>query len=181
MPPIPNNQWWGESSPVVPPLPSALAPVPAQVPLPASKLDIEAQSKLDLDTRIEMLLSGMTSQSVIPLSSQSVIALSIKEEPDSIPDVVEDAIDDLIVNLPLPPMVNDNQSDLDEEKVSIEEETLPPLSNPPSPFLSNDIYIKCFEIAAEQLKITREKEKLEAKSFLNNSIRNGKLIKNNNL
>lgn len=128
-----------------------------------------------------MLLSGMSSQSVIPLSSQSVIALSIKEEPDCTPDVIEDTIDDLNINLPLPPLINDNQSDLDEEKVSIEEETLPPLSNPPSPFLSNDIYIKCFETAAEQLKITREKEKIEAKSFLNNSIRNGKFINNNNL
>lgn len=168
---VPNNhQWWGESNPVIPPLPSTSAPVSASTP--ASKLDSEAQSKLDLDTRIEMLLNGMTSQ-------QSVITLApINVEVTDIPDIVEDTIDDISVNLLVPPIVNDNQSDLDEEKVSIEEETLPPLSNPPSPFLSKDIYIKCFETATEQLKITREKEKIEAKSFLNNTIRNGKLINN---
>jgi len=103
----------------------------------------------------------------------------VKKEPDDVSfNIVEDTIDDDISqNLPPPPGDNDNQSDLDEDKVSNSEETLPPLSNPPSPFLSKDIYIKCFETAAEQLKITKEKEKLEAKSFLNNSIRNGNIIK----
>lgn len=100
----------------------------------------------------------------------------VKTESDDVPDALEDAIDDdFNLNLPPPPGVNDNQSDLDEEKISNEEEILSPLSNPPSPFLSNDIYIKCFEAAAEQLKITREREKLEAKSFLNNTIRNGEI------
>jgi len=170
---VPNNHWWGESSPVVPPLPSTPAPVPPP------KLDSEAQSKLDLDTRIEMLLSGMSSQG----SSVEPAFLSIvKKDSDDIPDIVEDNIDDdLNINLPLPPGIIDNQSDLDEEKVNNEEEILPPLSNPPSPFLSNDIYIKCFEKAAIQLKMAREKEKLEAKSFLNNTIRNGKLINNHSL
>jgi len=103
----------------------------------------------------------------------------VKKEPDDVSfNIEEDTIDDDISqNLPPPPGDNDNQSDLDEDKVSNSEETLPPLSNPPSPFLSKDIYIKCFETAAEQLKITKEKEKLEAKSFLNNSIRNGNIIK----
>jgi len=102
----------------------------------------------------------------------------VKKDTDDVSDIVEDTIDDDVsLNLPPPPGDNDNQSDLDEEKISNDEETLPPLSNPPSPFLSKDVYIKCFETAAEQLKITREKEKLEAKSFLNNTIRNGNMIK----
>jgi len=103
----------------------------------------------------------------------------VKKDPDDVSfNIVEDAIDDDIsLNLPPPPGDNGNQSDLDEEKVSNDEETLPPLSNPPSPFLSKDIYIKFFKTAAEQLQINREKEKLEAKSFLNNTIKNGSIIK----
>lgn len=168
VPPVPNNQWWGETSPVAPPLPST--PVPPSTP----KVDTEAQSKLDLDTRIEMLLSGMSQGTSVEPAFLSIV----KKEPEDVPDCVDDIMDDdLNLNLPVPPEDNDNQSDMDEEKVSNDEEMLSPLSNPPSPFLSKEIYIKCFEAAAEQLKITREKEKLEAKSFLNNSIRNGKLIK----
>jgi len=103
----------------------------------------------------------------------------VKKDPDDVSfNIVEDTIDDdTSLNLSQPPEDNDNQTDLDEEKVSNDEETLPPLSNPPSPFLSKDVYIKCFETAAEQLKITREQEKLEAKLFLNNTIRNGNIIK----
>lgn len=93
----------------------------------------------------------------------------VKKDSDDVPDTIENDDD----NINLPPGVNDNQSDLDEEKVSNDDDILPLLSNPPSPFLSNEIYIKCFETAVEQLKITREKEKLEAKNFLNNKIRNG--------
>ncbi|XP_060864602.1 histone-lysine N-methyltransferase SETD1B-A-like isoform X1 [Metopolophium dirhodum] len=170
VPPVPNNHWWGESSPILPPLPSAPAPITVPAPAPASKLDSEAQSKLDLDTRIEMLLSGMSSQGA---SVEPAFLSIVKKDTDDVSDIVEDTIDDDVsLNLPPPPGDNDNQSDLDEEKISNDEETLPPLSNPPSPFLSKDVYIKCFETAAEQLKITREKEKLEAKSFLNNTIRN---------
>jgi len=166
---VPKNHWWGESSSVAPPLPST----PAPIPLP--KLDSEAQSKLDLDTRIEMLLSGMSSQGACV---EPAFLSIVNKDTDDVPNIVENAIDDdLNVNLPPPPGFNDTHSDLDEEKNSHEDETtLPPLSNPPSPFLSKDIYLKCFEKAAEQLKLTREKEKLEAKSFLNNSIRNGKCI-----
>lgn len=119
-----------------------------------------------------MLLSGMSHGSNVEPAFLSIV----KPESDDVLDNVDDIMDDDNLNLPVPPGVNDNQSDLDEEKVSNEEETLPPLSNPPSPFLSKDIYIKCYEAAAEQLKITREKEKLEAKSFLNNTIRNGTLL-----
>jgi len=175
VPPVPNNHWWGESSPIAPPLPSAPAPIPVPAPAPASKLDSEAQSKLDLDTRIEMLLSGMSSQGA---SVEPAFLSIVKKDPDDVADIVEDTIDDdIILNLPPPPGDNDNQSDLDEEKVSNDEEIFPPLSNPPSPFLSKDIYLQCFETAAERLKITKEKEKLEAKSFLNNSIRNGNVKK----
>ncbi|XP_016656349.1 histone-lysine N-methyltransferase SETD1B-A [Acyrthosiphon pisum] len=171
VPPVSNNYWWGESSRIPPPLPSAPAPIPVPAPAPTSKLDSEAQSKLDLDTRIEMMLSGMSSQGA---SVEPAFLSIVKKEPDDVSfNIVEDTIDDDIsLNLPPPPGDNDNQSDLDEEKVSNDDETLPPLSNPPSPFLSKEVYIKCFENAAEQLKITREKEKLEAKSFLNNTIRN---------
>lgn len=117
-----------------------------------------------------MILSGMSSQGA---SVEPAFLSIVKKDPD-ISETIEDTIDDdLSLNLPPPPGINDNHSDLDEEKNSNEEETLPPLSNPPSPFLSKDIYLKCFETAVEQLKITREKEKLEAKSFLNKSIRNG--------
>lgn len=165
-PPMPKNHWWSESSPAAPPLPSTPAPVPPP------KVDSDAQLKLDLDTRIEMLLSGISSQGA---SVEPAFLSIVKKDSDDVSNIVEDVMDnDLDINLPPPPGTNDNHSDLDEEKNSFEEETLPPLSNPPSPFLSEDIYIKCFEKAAEQLKITKEKEKLEAKSFLNKSIRNGK-------
>lgn len=120
-----------------------------------------------------MLLSGMSSQGA---SVEPAFLSIVKKEPDDGSEVIEDIDDDPTINLPPPPGVNDTQSDLDEEKINNEDEILPPLSNPPSPFLSNDIYIKCFKAAAEQLKITREKEKLEAKNFLNNTIRNGKKI-----
>lgn len=164
VPPVPNSHWWGDSSPIAPPLPTTPAP-------PTPKLDSEAQSKLDLDTRIEMLLSGMSSQGA---SVEPAFLSIVKKDSDDVPDTIENIIDDDNINLPSG--INDNQSDLDEEKVSNEDEILPLLSNPPSPFLSNDIYIKCFEKAIEQLKITREKEKLEAKNFLNNKIRNGNLL-----
>lgn len=118
-----------------------------------------------------MLLSGMSSQGA---SVEPAFLSIVKKDPDEVSDIVEDTIDEDL-NLPPPPGDNENQSDLDEEKVSNDEETLPPLSNPPSPFLSKDVYIKCFENAVEQLKITREKEKLEAKSFLNSTIRNGNI------
>lgn len=138
------------------------------------KLDSEAQSKLDLDTRIEMLLSGMSSQGA---NVEPAFLSIVKKDSDDIPDTIEDIIDDdFNVNLPPPPGVNDIHSDIDEEKINYEEEILSPLSNPPSPFLSKDIYIKCCETANEQLRMTREKEKLEAKCFLNNSIRNGNSI-----
>jgi len=159
VPRVPNTHWWGESSPMGGGLlPSA----------PASKLDSEAQPKLDLDTRIEMLLGGMFSQDA---SVEPAFSPIVKKDPNGVCDIVIDTIDDDI-SLNLPPSAgdNDNQSDLDEE-------TLPLLSNPPSPFLSKDVYIKCFETAAKHLKITREKEKLEAKSFLNNTIGNGNIIK----
>lgn len=120
-----------------------------------------------------MLLSGMSHGSNVEPAFLSIVKPEVDDVLDSVDDIMDD---DLNLNLPVPPGVNDNQSDLDEEKVSNEEEMLPPLSNPPSPFLSKDIYIKCYEAAAEQSKITREKEKLEAKSFLNNTIRNGKLL-----
>lgn len=171
VPPVPSNQWWGESSPVAPPPP----PLPST---PAPKLDSEAQSKLDLDTRIEMLLSGMSSQGA---SVEPAFLSIVKKEPEDgyIPEAVEDTIDDdPTINLPPPPGVIDNQSDLEEEKINNEDEILSPLSYPPSPFLSNEIYLKCYEAAAEQLKITKEKEKLEAKNFLNNTIRNGKFVQN---
>lgn len=174
VPPVPANHW----CPVPPPLPSTPAPpAPAPAPISTPKLDSEAQSKLDLDTRIEMLLSGrMSSQGA---SVEPAFLSIVNKDADNEPETVEDINnDDLGVNLPPPPGLNDNQSDIDDEKVGNEEETLPPLSNPPSPFLSKDIYIKCYEAAAEQLKLTREKEKLEAKSFLNKTIRNGKLIVN---
>lgn len=167
VPPVPSsNHWWGESNPVAPPLPSTPAPVVA------SKVDTEAQSKLDLDTRIEMLLSGMSSQGAMEPAFLSIV----KKDPDDLPETIEDIIDDLNVSLPPPPEVNDNQSDLDEDKISNEDNTLSPLSNPPSPFLSQDIYLKCYKAAVEQLKITKEKVKLESKSYLNNNIRSGKLI-----
>lgn len=167
VPPVPSNNWWGESNPVAPPLPSTPAPVIA-----SSKSDVEAQSKLDLDTRIEMLLSGMSSQGALEPGFLSIVTT----DHDELPEIMEDIIDDINLNIPPPPEVNDYQSDLDEEKVSIDDDTSLPLSNTPSPFLSKDIYLKCHKIAAEQLKITKEKAKLEAKYFLNNSIRSGKFI-----
>lgn len=99
----------------------------------------------------------------------------VKKDTDKVPGIVENMIDSN-EDLLLLPMVNDNQSDLDEDKNSNEDDILPPLSNPPSPYLSKDIYLMCYKSAAEQLKITRENAKLEAKSFLNNNIRSGKLI-----
>jgi len=167
VPPVPSTHWWGESNPLAPPLPSTPAPVIA-----SSKSDTEAQSKLDLDTRIEMLLSGMSSQGSLERGFLSIV----KTDPDELPEIMDDIIDDLNSNIPSPPEVNDYQSDLDEEKVSNGDNTSPPLSNTPSPFLSKDIYLKCHKIAAEQLKISEEKAKLEAKYFLNNSIRSGKFI-----
>lgn len=161
---MPKSFWWRESSSVAPPLPPTPAPPP--------KLDSEAQSKLDLDTRIEMLLNGISSQGACV---ESAFLSIVNKDTDDVPDIVENAIDDDYgVNIPPPPGFNDSLSDLDEEKNCHEEEMLPPLSNPPSPFLSKDIYIKCFEKAAEQLKL-REKEKLKVKNCLNNSIRNGNL------
>lgn len=122
-----------------------------------------------------MLLSGMSSQGD---SVEPAFLSIVKKDPDDVSDIVEDTIDDDIsLNLPTPPGETDNQSDLDEEKVSVDDKTQSPLSNPPSPFLSNDVYIKCFETAAEKFKLAKEKEKLETKNFLNNSIRNGNYLK----
>lgn len=119
-----------------------------------------------------MLLSGISSQGT---NVEPAFLSIVKKEPEDVPDTIEDIIDDgFNVNLPPPPGDHDTHSDIDEDKLDFEEEIKLPLSNPPSPFLSKDIYIKCCETAIEHLKMTREKDKLEAKSFLNNSIRNGK-------
>lgn len=119
-----------------------------------------------------MLLSGISSQGA---NVEPAFLSIVKKEPDDVPDTIEDIIDDeLNVNLPLPPGDHGAHSDIDEDKLDYDEEINSPLSNPPSPFLSKDIYLKCCNIAIENLKMTREKDKLEAKSFLNNSIRNGK-------
>lgn len=43
-----------------------------------------------------------------------------------------------------------------------------PLSVPPSPFLSEEIYLNCFKRAIEMALEAREREEREAKGFLEN-------------
>lgn len=155
IPPLePYSQGWGEFSSADLPLPPT--PIPLPRPILPPKLDPETLSKLDLDSRIEMLLSDMSSQCS---NVEPALLSTVKTNSNSI----EDNKDNPNVNPHLSPGNNDNDSNLNEKEI------LPPLSDPPSPFLSKDIYINCFEKAAEQLKISKE-----TNNFFNNSVRNGK-------
>lgn len=135
---------------------SSLISLPESIP----NFELKYQSRVNLDTRIEMILSGT--------SNVNPDFLSIVNN-SNVPDIIHNNFD-LTFYSP-----SDNQSNLTNSEIFSNEE-LPPLSPPPSPFLSEEIYLKCFETAAaaELLKINKENEKLETESALSGKIRRSK-------
>ncbi|KAI5722608.1 hypothetical protein M8J76_010905 [Diaphorina citri] len=124
------------------------------------EVEEEEGKKLDLDTRIEMLLRGnKINVGGIPISSEE------EDEPHHHKHHHRERHNSASKKdrrgswneTPLPPGV-------DEEE---EEETADgPLSVPPSPFLSEEIYLNCFKRAIEMALEAREREEREAKGYL---------------
>lgn len=122
-------------------------------------------SRVDLDTRIRMLLDDTP-------DTDPDFSSTMNKDSD-VPCTVED-LENIDFNLNFLPLDNyDDQSD--SEILGCFERFLP-LSNPPSPFLSKEIYLKCYEAAVQQLKINKEKERQELESSLSHKIRNSKFI-----
>lgn len=143
------------------------------LPVPPTELNLDsAKSKSNLNRRIEMPLS-VKDDSVEP-----TFLSIVKKEPDDTLDCKDNIVDDnLNLNLSVQPLVNCSQSNLTAKEMSKEEEMLLLISNPKSPFMYKNIYMKCLKAAVRQLNIKTENEELEAESLFNSTLGNGKSTK----
>ncbi|CAH0549275.1 unnamed protein product [Brassicogethes aeneus] len=141
-------------------------------PLPPQ---IEEDNKpLDLDTRIALLLKDRGAGGMAPpfltlggdsdddkggaalenaLPPPLTLPTSIDSDDDDRSSV---SLSDMPINPPAP--------DQDDEVARDEESS--PLSVPPSPFLSLDVYLDCHRLALEQAVVARQKEALETTALL---------------
>lgn len=175
LPPPPTPHW--EVRPALPPTPQPQKweqpkPVEKSKRKPASPV-IESKH-LDLDTRIEMLLKGKTPGGANPpflqMFSESDEEPDI-EHPSARPRKLSAEAENYIatrMSLPMPPGLDA----LNHSPGQNEEQA--PLSTPPSPFLSMEIYLDCHKKAIEKAKVAKQME-IEAAAMLNKS----KLLKEN--
>ncbi|XP_068901901.1 histone-lysine N-methyltransferase SETD1 isoform X4 [Tenebrio molitor] len=135
----------------------------------------EENKTLDLDTRIALLLKGRGSGDMAPPfltmggDSDDESKSSFDKMPKAVPiptsidsdtgifvDRSSISLSDMPINPPAP----------DFDGGSVKNDDNAPLSDPPSPFLSKDIYLECHRIALEQEVVARQKEALETTALL---------------
>ncbi|GJQ80667.1 hypothetical protein Trydic_g9251 [Trypoxylus dichotomus] len=130
----------------------------------------EEEKTLDLDTRIALLLKGKGPGGMAP-----PFLLGVDSDDDS-----KANIDKTVNSVPIPMSV-----DSDDDRSSVSLSDLPinppppetgskgpkydqnaPLSEPPSPFLSMEVYLQCHREGLEQALVARQKEALETTALL---------------
>lgn len=134
-------------------------------PLPPEKTDKERQ--LDLDTRIELLLKGQVNSGLEPALYKMVKKYDDKDEIDSMLPPLDGVPDAKVPSPPRepplpPPPPPPPPPEEDPEK---------PLSRPPSPFLSKEVYLACHQRAIELAAKAKEEEKLQTTKFLEKVIK----------
>ncbi|XP_065201420.1 histone-lysine N-methyltransferase SETD1 isoform X2 [Planococcus citri] len=159
------------------PASSAILPAPCETPhwpndhiierTEKEERDEEEQRQLDLDTRIELLLKGQVGGGIEP-AFYKVVRKSLDND-----EIGSKKYDDSVLDgcplpspprepplPPPPPPPPPPEEDLDK-----------PLSRPPSPFLSKEVYLACHQRAIELAEKAREEEKLQTTKFLENVIK----------
>ncbi|KAJ8913700.1 hypothetical protein NQ315_007417 [Exocentrus adspersus] len=130
----------------------------------------EDNKPLDLDTRIALLLKEKGSGGMAP----PFLALGVDSDDESkssdklpkhlpIPtslDSDDDRSSISLSDMPINPPAPDVQTDAVKDNENI------PLSVPPSPFLSKEIYLECHRLAIEQAVVARQREALETSALL---------------
>lgn len=134
------------------------------VPTPPKESET-VERQLDLDTRIELLLKGQTSGGLEPAfykmvrkSFDSSDDISLKDSTSPSCQVPSPPREPPLPPPPPPPPPPEE----DPEK---------PLSRPPSPFLSREVYLTCHQRALELAKKAKEEEKLQTTKFLEKVIK----------
>jgi hypothetical protein len=125
------------------------------------------ERQLDLDTRIEMLLKGQTNSRVDPVFYK-VVRKSFEPVDESA------KIDANGLRAPSPPR-EPPLPPPPPPPPPPEEDPEKPLSRPPSPFLSKEIYLGCHQRALELAQKAREEEQQQTTKFLEKVIKS-KLI-----
>lgn len=158
--------------PVVP----AVLPIPCETPhwpndhlverTEKEERDEEEQRQLDLDTRIELLLKGQVGGGIEP-AFYKVVRKSLDSDEMSFKK-----FDGTLDGYPLPsPPKEPPLPPPPPPPPPPEEDMDKPLSRPPSPFLSKEVYLACHQRAIELAEKAREEEKLQTTKFLENVIR----------
>nr|XP_018917910.1 PREDICTED: histone-lysine N-methyltransferase SETD1B-A [Bemisia tabaci] len=125
---------------------------------------------VDLDTRIEMLLKG---KSTCASFLNNIISSDSEDDRSKVSGRRKSLLS------------SDSDNDLEKKNSSeivdgstvvssLEDDLAPrePLSTPPSPFLSKEIYLECFQKHVEALKEAKEKERRETRALISNSLKN---------
>lgn len=161
---------WDVPQPAPPPLPSLPPQPPPEVETEKIKRKEPSPEPkhLDLDTRIEMLLKEKTVGGANPPFLQIINSESEDDEPKDTKrnKRLSTETENFIarrMSLPMPP-------GLDELDKSPENEEQP-LSTPPSPFLSLEIYLECHQKAIEKSRLAKQKEMLETAALLEKNSR----------
>ncbi|KRT81143.1 RNA binding protein [Oryctes borbonicus] len=130
----------------------------------------EEEKTLDLDTRIAMLLKGKGPGGIAPpfllgVDSDDESKANIDKTVNSVPipmsvDSDDDRSSVSLSDLPINPPPPDSSSKCPKNDQNA------PLSDPPSPFLSKEIYLQCHREGLEQALVARQKEALETTALL---------------
>lgn len=127
----------------------------------------EEQRQLDLDTRIELLLKGQVGGGIEPAFYKVVRKsfdndeMMYKKFDDGLPDGCRVPSPPKEPPLPPPPP----------PPPPPEEDPEKPLSRPPSPFLSKEVYLACHQRALELAEKAKEEEKMQTSKFLEKVIK----------
>lgn len=162
-------QSWEVPQPAPPPLPPH--PPPEIEPEKNRRKDPSPEPKhLDLDTRIEMLLKEKTVGGTNAPFLQIINSGSEEDEPKDTKrnKRLSTETEDFIarrMSIPLP-------HGLEEYDKSPNEAEEQPLSTPPSPFLSLEIYHECHQKAIEKSRLAKQKEMMETTVLLEKKSRN---------
>ncbi|XP_073999250.1 SET domain containing 1 isoform X1 [Rhodnius prolixus] len=160
----PPSEWEVQPPTMPPPLPPPQPPWNEPEPEKPKK-EPSPEKQLDLDTRIELLLKGKGGGAQPPFL-QIINSESEEEEPTvesrkRLSTETENYIASKITSLPMPPgLENFDASPVDDSSDP------KPLSTPPSPFLSKEIYLDCHQKAIEKSKLAKQLEMMETTALL---------------
>ncbi|KAK9876347.1 hypothetical protein WA026_012656 [Henosepilachna vigintioctopunctata] len=128
----------------------------------------EEDTKLDLDTRIALLLKGKGAGGLAPpflALGDSDDEFKIDKHSKGLPLATSIDSDDDRSSISLSDMpINPPAPDFDLPQFRDDENA--PLSDPPSPFLSRDVYLDCHRNALEMAVVARQREALETTALL---------------